>query len=161
MSIMLEILPQHINLHFRNVSCHPHEHAVKSTFENNVSYLPCSTVSRALSASGPLHSFGSCHCHWRSWFCRPHASTASSRCPPRWSSGWRPRKPPPWWGASALHGYTPSSCTQVFLWHQCTLVRATAGLSTRKFIGVNELSHISEVLARVRHSVLLHVKWEI
>lgn len=46
---------------------------------------------------------------------------------------------------------------QVFLWHQCTLVRATTGLSTRKFIGVNELSHVSEhvseVQARVPHAV--------
>lgn len=72
-------------------------------------YLPCSTVAKVLNAWALLHSFGSCHYHSRSSSCTPHASITSSPYPRRWSSDWRLRKPRPWWRASALHGYTPSS----------------------------------------------------
>ena len=71
-------------------------------------YPRCSRSSTGPSGSGPPRSCGRSRCRSGSWSGTSRGSTASSPCPPRWSWGWRRRKPPLWSAASSHPGYTAS-----------------------------------------------------
>lgn len=78
------------------------------------SYPRCSRSSTDPSGSGPPRSCGQSRCRSGSWSDTSPGSTASSRCPRRWSWGWRRRKPPPWSAASSCPGCTASCRALVF-----------------------------------------------
>lgn len=72
------------------------------------SYPRCSRSSTDPSGSGPPRSCGQSRCRSGSWSDTSRGSKASSRCPRRWSWGWRRRKLPPWSAASSRPGCTAS-----------------------------------------------------